>query len=69
MLRGPQIESPHIFNIRTQVLLIPSALFGSMLLIIRRISSFGNSEGKTPPFEIREHWLEKKELKSHFLPQ
>ena len=74
MLRGLQIESSHIFNIP---LLISSwALFGSRLLVIWRMSSFakwqvdnvlsvrnGNSEGKTLPFEIEEHWSAKKELK------
>ena len=76
MFRGLQIESPHIFNIRILISSWPWALFGSRLLIIRRMSSFakwqvdnvlsvrnGNSEGKTLPFEIGEHWSAKNELK------
>ena len=68
MLRGLQIESPHIFNIRIPILSWSWALFRSKLLIIWRMSSFvkwqednvlpvhnGNLEGKTLPFEIGEH--------------
>ena len=79
MFRGLQIESPHIFNI--WILISSWALFGSRLLIIRRMSSFakwqvdnvlsvrnGNSEGKTLPFEIGEHWSAKKEFKISLFP-
>ena len=73
MLSDLQIESPHMFNIRILILSWPWALFGSMSLIIQRMSSFvtwkeydvlsvrnGSLEGKTLPFEIREQWPAKK---------
>ena len=76
MFRDLQTESPHIFNIQILISSGPWALFGSRLLIIRRVSSFvkleegnllsvhnGNSEGRTFLFEIGEHWSAKKELK------
>ena len=69
MFRGLQIESSHIFNIPLLISSWPWALFGSRLLVIWRMTSFakwqvdnvlsvrnGNSEGKTLPFEIEEHW-------------
>ena len=40
MFRGLQIESPHIFNIRILISSWQWTLFGSKLLIIRRMSSF-----------------------------
>ena len=80
MLRGLQIESPHIFNIgRILILSWTWALLGSRLLIIQRMSSFVkrqednvlsvhnvSSEGDTLPLEIGERWSTKKNWKSHF---
>ena len=76
MFRGQQIESLNIFSIRMLISSWAWALFGSRLLINRRMPSFAkwqkdvvlsvrksNSEGKTLLFGIWEHWLAKKELK------
>ena len=75
-LKGLQIESPHIFNIRILTLSYPLILFGSSLLVVWRMPSFvkeqedsvlpvrnGYSEGEILPFKIGKNGSVKRELK------